>query len=570
MEARLLNDEKSNAILLLIEKLESEVKAFDEEEEKLQGQIVSCEKKIKDAEQRQSECKHYPLLDDNQVKSIDLLSNQSIIKYDESLADKCHLSSEEKMSWAVRSHGVYGSSLNPVSHARSFFVWSGADRFIRQAPLGEYLVGPSISPETVMLKLQNISIHSKEKKLANDEFSKANQALEKLERALRHCRNSRQAHQLEIKKIKETYEKLTSYDSTIKLATERSHDPFAYLEILLSAKVRINDISYTQRQNFESLIAEKLGKIDAEINSVNNRIVHQYDHVANPEDRYHHLIASRKKLREMEAGTPAELRKKIQDLRLQKAWDTTYEVYKFGDHPRKFKHYFLGVPQYVEHTGYFAFAWLLYTAGFGFLFTPIKNSLKFFTEAFPKKMDAYCENNKESSYLALAGHYFFKAWWLCLRPITSPIVSLKAAWNSYDNFDNKYAAWAARIVLSGLSITLSLATLFTLIVVVPKAVLGLLGEAGGVVATAATAADSAILPAVPITYANIATTLRGAMGVEFDRSSSARVAARMSLNILNTSHSAIALITLPKDIDDKKTPSCDMPFAESKSSPRSR
>lgn len=578
-----LSDEKSVTILSLREKLIHEVHEYDLDEKKLQQQLRLCEEKIEDAEQRQLECEDYPLFDkdeDDLVKDISETDiSKSVILYDEKLAEKCRLSPEEKMSWAVRSNAYYGSFLNPVSYVRSFSVWSGADRFIRQTPvIGEYLAGPSsVSPVSVMLKLKQIFMDSTRKKIANQDFLNAIQDKEKITKDLDNCRAFRQANQLEIQRIQAFNDRIVAYDLIMSSTINLSQDPFTYLAGLLGAKKEIDRINYTKHQGFEPFIQERADKLNAEIDGAIHIIINQYDHVANTEERYNKLKKSRKALYELGVKVPDELYIKIQNLRLQKAWDTTYEVHKFGDQEREFKHYFLGVPQYLGYKGHFAVACFLYTVGFGFLFTPIKNTLKLFTEALPKKMDAYCENRLErlniselSSDLALVGHYFFKAWWLCLRPITSPIVSVKAAWHSSDNIENKYVAWTARLALSALSLALSFATLLAVIVVVPKVVLGLLGEAGGVVAAAATTADSVILPVVPVTYANVAATIRGAVDVGFDRCSSARVAARIPLNKINKSDtfSGAAISTVPhKHLDDMASHYINLPESKTSAGP---
>lgn len=568
-----LDDEKSLTILSLKEKLVHEVCQFELDEIRLQQKISLCEEKINDAKQRKLECEAFILLDKDEedlVKDLNEMDiSKSVILFNENLANKCLLTPEEKKSWAVRSHALYGSLLNPVSYIRSFSVWSGADRYIRQTPLvgeyiGEYIAGPSsVSPASVMLKLKKILLDSNTKNIANHDYLIAIQEKEQLEKELHDTRAFRQASQSEIERIQAFNARIADYDLIMSLTSKVSQDPFLCLEALLNAQIEINKIKCTQHQGFELFIKERVNKLHAEINAVIKTIINQYDHITDSEVRYNKLLQSRKDLHYLGVEIPDELYIKIQKLRLQKAWDTTYEVHKFGDQKREFKHYFLGVPQYLGHKKQFAFSWFLYTVGCGFLFTPIKNTLKLFTEAFPKKMDAYCENNLEkihSSDFALIGHYFFKAWWLGLRPITSPIVSLKAAWHSCDKVNNKYAAWAGRLMLSGLSLALSLAAIFTVIVVVPKVVLGLLGEAGGVVATAATAADSAILPTVPVTYANVVTALRGAADVGLDRSSSAKVAARISLYKMgksNTVHKETVLA--PSSNHDKQLPESTPP-----------
>ncbi len=533
------SDEKSSSILLLEEKLIHDVYEFDLEAIRLQQQLKLCEEKITDAKKRQLAYKDFPLLDAEQedlIKALDDMDmSKSVITFDENLASACQLSPEEKNAWAVRSNALYGSYLNPVSYMRSFLAWSGKDSYIRRTPLiGEYIAGPSsVSPVSVMLRLTKILADSIKKRIANQDFSNAKKEIERLEEALQDSKSFRQVTQIEVQRIQALNTRIADYDRVMSLTTEFIQDPFLYLEALLKAKNKITDIRCTKHQGFELLVKEREDKVQAEINAATKTIMNQYDHIADSEIRYHNLLESRKEMRRLGARIPNELYFKIQKLRVQKAWDTTYEVHKFGEEKREFKHYFLGFPQYLGLKKSFVFSWFLYTIGCGFLFTPIKNTLKLFTEAFPKIMDAHCENNLEKtkySKFASVGHYIFKGWWLVLRPMTSPVVSLKAAWNSYHNYDNKYAAWGSRLILSGLSLTLSLAAIFTAIVVVPKVALGLLGEAGGVVTAAATAADSAILSAVPVTYANVAATLRGAVGIGLDRSSSAEVAKRMALH----------------------------------------
>lgn len=532
-----LEDEKYPSILSLKEKLIHTVHEFDLEAIRLQQQLTLCAEKIADAKKRQSDYEDFPLLDDNQeglVKALDEIDiSKHVILFDEELASVCQLSLEEKNAWAVRSNALHGSYLNPVSYVRSFAAWSGKDSYIRYTPfIGEYIAGPSsVSPETVMLKLKKILADSIKKKMANQDFLNGINEKERLEKELQDSRSFRKATESEIERIKAFHARIADYDKVMSLTTNVSQDPFLYLEALLYASKEIDKIRYTQHQGFELFIKERVDKLNAEIKTVTTDIINQYDHVADSEIRYNNLLQSRKKMSRLHANIPDELYLKIQKLRIQKAWDSTYEVHKLGDQKREFKHYFLGVPQYSGLKKSFVLSCILYTIGCGFLFTPIKNTLKLFTEAFPKIMDAYCENNLEKikfSNFALVGHYIFKAWWLGLRPITSPIVSLKAAWKSYDNYDNKYIAWGSRLILSGLSLTLSLAAIFTVVVVVPKAMLGLLGEAGGVVTAAATTADAAILPAVPVTYANVAATLRGAVGLGMDRCSSAKVIKSMS------------------------------------------
>lgn len=127
------------------------------------------------------------------------------------------------------------------------------------------------------------------------------------------------------------------------------------------------------------------------------------------------------------------------DRRLQKAWDTTYEVYELGNQKSGFVNYFMGVPDNRARSEYYEFAWLFYTIGFGFILIPVKNTLKLVTEALPRWLDAHCENSIEdakaagsSHVLAMLGHYFFMLWWGTLSFITSPIARAKALWNDGD------------------------------------------------------------------------------------------------------------------------------------------
>lgn len=160
-------------------------------------------------------------------------------------------------------------------------------------------------------------------------------------------------------------------------------------------------------------------------------------------------------------------------------WDQTFEVNKFGA-KENFKNYFVGVPKHRGSHLYFVLECLLYLPPFfGCLFVPAKNFVKLFTEFFAKCIDAVCENALKDPAispifkgLATLGHYAAKMWWVCLRPMTSPIVSAKAAWETKN--------LPLRILLTLLSVSLSVCTMLLVMVIVPNAFFSLLGHAGGV------------------------------------------------------------------------------------------
>ena len=74
------------------------------------------------------------------------------------------------------------------------------------------------------------------------------------------------------------------------------------------------------------------------------------------------------------------------------------------------------------------------------------------------------ENPNHSRWVkgfATVGHWIAKTWWVCLRPITSPVVSAKAALE-IENIP-------LRITLTLLSLALSLLTMIIVMAIVPKA-----------------------------------------------------------------------------------------------------
>lgn len=130
----------------------------------------------------------------------------------------------------------------------------------------------------------------------------------------------------------------------------------------------------------------------------------------------------------------------LQETRIQKAFDTTFHVYKgvnaAGEpgQKREFKYYFMGVPEYhgasnkLLHQGLYALNCFLYFCGL-FLLIPLKNTIKFFIEYGPKRLEAYFENRMEnaglkSTYLfAAIGYGVARLGWIIGRTITSPFTS---------------------------------------------------------------------------------------------------------------------------------------------------
>lgn len=75
-------------------------------------------------------------------------------------------------------------------------------------------------------------------------------------------------------------------------------------------------------------------------------------------------------------------------------------------------------------------SFLTYVLILGFIFTPLKNILKLFTEDLPKKAGLKLEKHIDKSYVAFICYYVMLGWYLCLRPLTSPRESIKKAWHS--------------------------------------------------------------------------------------------------------------------------------------------
>lgn len=252
-------------------------------------------------------------------------------------------------------------------------------------------------------------------------------------------------------------------------------------------------------------------------------------------------------------------------IRLQKTWDVTFEVNQFGEKDKAI-HYFFGFPKNRDHLGLYLFHWFLYTIGLAFLFTPAKNIVKLLTEYIPKWLDAYCENtiikakqSQQTHFITSAIQIIFQAWWVSLRPITSPIVSAKAAWKTGEEFADKTGhkniGKIISLSLTLFSATISFVSMVIVMALVPKAIIGLLSQTGGIIATAANWVGSTLrpLPLLPESVAGIsyvtttAVVSRKLLGRQLDKRTARFVKQKAEMTLVEENQDACHLAQVSEE-----------------------
>lgn len=516
--------------------LESKYYSSESEEEKLTREInrivAELEQEgenlleIGEVKEFSLEERDSPNFTEDEIKKINSIDEKQIIKFDRNLAKKCKLTENETAAWRIASDARYGSHLNPRAQLRYWASGYVGSFFKSDSVSWVPEIVPVIEPLAVMSTLKRKLIDSRRalekpmkiasKLVSTVRIGELNQQLTEKQIRLKALEKKQQAEQ-DAKHIEDV---LASVQNFPKSANEK-------IQLLLTTKKALSDLKIADHKR----IVESTQQLDAQIDQILDETANTPGLDPNPETRYLKLNEAESILRRSGPNIRAthydeptnkkivhhqqNLDVQIQQARIQKTWDTTFEVYKYGE-KEQWWNYFLGVPKDRGKTGIYILEWIIYLPPFfGCLFVPAKNVVKLFTEFFAKRFDAYCENMMENASnstirtLAQGGHYLSKAWWVSLRPITSPIVSAKAAWVWGNEKGKEWGSPRAGKILGATLACFSLAISFVAIVVVmsiaPKAFFSMVGQAGGPLASfsAWVSSTTQAVPLLPPAFAGM-------------------------------------------------------------------
>ena len=431
-------------------KLHREIEQIATELKQAKDNIENIDNELKSIQQKSLSKQISPNFSDEEIQAFGSIEHcNGVIPFSKALAEKCQLTQDEIESWQISDDAQYGGRYDTLAQMR---YWaSGSVGQYMKSYLGSSIV-PTIPAAVIMQKLKAVYDASKmrEEIVKKVEHKLALQSeVDVNKRSL--DEKQTQKHILEEnKQIEQARQQIASVMNRVKLLPE---NPQEKIQCLLMAKKALADLDITDSKQLDISVHRQ--RLDDQIGQTLEDIAIAPTLQPNSETRYHHLNYARTVLQQLRpnfvgghydfqvgqkiARYTRNLSTLIQQARIEKTWDTTFEVYQYGEQREKWWHYFLGVPKNRGRSGILlvleSFEWMRYLF-FGCLLIPAKNFLKLFTEFFAKRLDALCENvmeNTESQAkyrLAVAGHYFFKTWWVCLRTITSPIVSVKAAWQT--------------------------------------------------------------------------------------------------------------------------------------------